>query len=339
MKNKEGNSEIALQRLTALWALTESGLGGFLHAFRTPFSGLILAGIAMLLITLICYYSQNRWKDITKALIIVLIIKMLVSPHSMISAYLAVCFQGILGGLLYHFFGVNLITMVLLTTLGMIESAIQKVISLTLIYGKSLWEAIDTFGIWIGDNFQYILPFQTSKILISTYLTIYFISGILIGYFIHRLIRKIRNSATPGKFEIEFAKLEMDVSKSKRGKKSLVVFLAILIFIVVLTYFTGQDGNQVSKAVYIMTRTLLILSIWFILIAPFLLKILKRFLNKKKSELTSEVDQVFNIIPYLRSIINYSWRQSKGKNLIYKIVDFFYLSLMYSLHFRIPDHE
>ena len=38
---------IAIQRLTALWALNECGLGGILHAVKSPFTGLVLGSIAM----------------------------------------------------------------------------------------------------------------------------------------------------------------------------------------------------------------------------------------------------------------------------------------------------
>ena len=111
--------------------MTECGLGGMLHAFKSPFTGLTVGSIAMVLITLICYYSESPWKTMTKSLIIVLIIKMLVSPHSMISAYFAVSFQAILGSFLYKTFGVNYLTATLLAVVGLVESALQKVISLT----------------------------------------------------------------------------------------------------------------------------------------------------------------------------------------------------------------
>ncbi len=48
-----------IHKLTALWALNESGLGGFLHVFNTPFTGLIVGGISILLISLIAYYATT----------------------------------------------------------------------------------------------------------------------------------------------------------------------------------------------------------------------------------------------------------------------------------------
>ena len=94
------NNKFIIDKLTALWALNESGLGGFLHVFNTPFTGLIVGGIAILLISLIAYYAENKWQAIFKALVIVLIIKMAVSPYSPFGAYVAVSFQALFGPLL-----------------------------------------------------------------------------------------------------------------------------------------------------------------------------------------------------------------------------------------------
>ena len=43
----------AIQRLTALWAFTESGLGGIMHALQIPFTGLLVGGMAVIMISLI----------------------------------------------------------------------------------------------------------------------------------------------------------------------------------------------------------------------------------------------------------------------------------------------
>ncbi len=48
--------QLAVQRLTALWAFSESGLGGILHALQMPFTGLLVGGMAILLISLIAFF-------------------------------------------------------------------------------------------------------------------------------------------------------------------------------------------------------------------------------------------------------------------------------------------
>src|SRR5690606_29531378 len=91
---------LAIQRLTALWALNECGLGGLLHALNSPMTGLLVGSIAMVCIALICSLADDKWRTVMSSLLIVLIIKALVSPHSSPTAYVAVAFQGVTGALI-----------------------------------------------------------------------------------------------------------------------------------------------------------------------------------------------------------------------------------------------
>ncbi|MFT5818187.1 MAG: hypothetical protein ACI95K_001675, partial [Lentimonas sp.] len=75
------NSKI-ISRLTALWALSEAGLGGVLHALQSPFTGLFVGGFAIVLGSLIAYFAEDKWNTIFRSLLVVLIIKLAVSPHS-----------------------------------------------------------------------------------------------------------------------------------------------------------------------------------------------------------------------------------------------------------------
>src|SRR5690606_19472551 len=92
---KMKNTKSIIEKLTALWALNECGLGGFMHVLNSPFTGVIVGGISILLISLIAFYAENKWQSILKALLIVLIIKMGVSPYSPFAAYIAVSFQAV----------------------------------------------------------------------------------------------------------------------------------------------------------------------------------------------------------------------------------------------------
>ena len=58
-------------KLTAIWAVSESGLGGLLHAIKLPFSGLFLGSLAVLIITYLAYISQNKFNTILKATLLV----------------------------------------------------------------------------------------------------------------------------------------------------------------------------------------------------------------------------------------------------------------------------
>jgi hypothetical protein len=286
----------------------------------------------MIIITLICYYADNVWKTIIQALIIVLVVKMVVSPHSMISAYFAVSFQAILGGFLYHYLGINKITTILLASLGLVESALQKIVSLTILFGKSIWEAIDALGDWVSKNLGYLIPFDSSNAVIISYVTLYACVGIILGYQIQKLVIKIKNTTDIDAYTIDVIKIESaNPQRRKKGKWRFIAVSVILASLIILIlYSTDNLNNSYSQAANILIRTLLIIGIWYMLIAPILLRYVKKFLSSKNSQLSAEVDQVFAIIPYMRYIVSYAWKNSNG------LSDFIYKCIMYTLHFKSP---
>ena len=131
----------AIQRLTALWAFSESGLGGILHAWQMPFTGLIVGGFAVIIISIIAHYSRSHYKEILKSAVIVLVVKIVVSPHTPFPAYVAVSFQAIIGYLLFRFAGLNLFSILVFSIMAMFESALQQLLIFILFFGKSLWSA------------------------------------------------------------------------------------------------------------------------------------------------------------------------------------------------------
>ncbi len=129
-------------RITALWALSEAALGGLLHAIKIPFTGLFIGGSAVIFITLIAFFNSERG-TILKATLIVMMVKAIVSPHSPINAYLAVAFQGIIGEMLFLLIPSKNIAALLLGFLSLLESALQKLLVITIVFGQNVWEAID----------------------------------------------------------------------------------------------------------------------------------------------------------------------------------------------------
>jgi len=157
MNNAHLSSEqkrLAVQRLTALWAFSESGLGGVVHALKIPFTGLMLGGFAVIIITLIAHFSDKGYKQILQSLIIVLLVKLAVSPHTPFPAYIAVFFQALLGFVLFSLLHVNFLSIFLLSTVAMIESVVQKFLILTLFFGQAIWKAADELVKYIGKQFS-----------------------------------------------------------------------------------------------------------------------------------------------------------------------------------------
>ncbi|RYY58950.1 MAG: hypothetical protein EOO12_16710, partial [Chitinophagaceae bacterium] len=167
---------LALQRITALWAFCESGLGGVLHALRLPFTGLVVGSFSVLCITLIAWLSAGRYRQVLHSLLLALIVKAAVSPHSPPTAYLAVAFQGLAGYGIYKMMGVRQLSIYLVAVLALLESALQKLLTLTIFFGKSFWKATDELLAYIGKELSVALPLG-SVLLVSVYVGIYLLGG------------------------------------------------------------------------------------------------------------------------------------------------------------------
>jgi len=71
-----------IQRLIALWALVESGLGGYMHALKIPFTGIVLGGSAVVILSLIAWFSEKPFRTLLRATLLVILVKFTVSPHT-----------------------------------------------------------------------------------------------------------------------------------------------------------------------------------------------------------------------------------------------------------------
>ncbi|WP_033960038.1 hypothetical protein [Psychroserpens jangbogonensis] len=332
------NNKSVIDKLTALWALNESGLGGFLHVFKTPFTGLIVGGIAILLISLIAYYAENKWKAIFKALLIVLIIKMAVSPYSPFGAYIAVSFQALFGALLFTKFSWKGATLMVLGMVTFLESALQKILILTIIYGTELWDAIDIYGAYVQRKMDFVSETSAASVLVTTYLLVYGICGILAGLFIRSMIKIISS-----KKEVDFYLEPDSINPEKRTSKASFKFKVIWIWLITVAIivsafaFFGGDLFGWQKGVYIMLRSLLILLLWYLVIGPFLLKVVQKYLSKKKSQYQEDISNAMDLFPYFRQIILYTWKETKHLKGYARFKHFIANSISNCIHFKIPS--
>ena len=185
----------AIQRLTALWAFTESGLGGIMHALKIPFTGLLVGGMAVIMICLIAEFSEQKYKQILKAALIVLIVKAMAAPFTPVTAYIAVSFQALLGFAIFSLLRVNYISIVLLSIVAMLESAMQKLLVLTLFFGESLWRAMDKMVAFASTQLGNTV-LNGSNWIVGIYLFIYFIGGFVIARLAYSTIKNF-DTVTP----------------------------------------------------------------------------------------------------------------------------------------------
>ena len=332
------NNKSIIDKLTALWALNESGLGGFLHVFNTPFTGLIVGGISILLISLIAYYAENKWQSILKALVIVLIIKMAVSPYSPFGAYVAVSFQAVFGAFLFSKFSWKGATIIVLGMVTFLESALQKLLILTIVYGTELWEAINIYGTWVQKKMNFISETSTSTALIIIYLFVYGLCGLLAGFFIKSIIEIIANQKEAD-FSLDATSISTEAKKGNVSVKSKVIWVWLITVAIIVLAFSFFGGTLFGwqKAIYILLRSFLILMLWYLVLGPFLLKMVRKYLNKKESQYKEDITNAMDLFPYFRQILSYTWQDTKHLKGYARFKYFMANSISNCIHFRVPS--
>lgn len=332
------NNKSIIDKLTALWALNESGLGGFLHVFNSPFTGLIVGGIAILLISLIAFYAENKWQAILKALIIVLIIKMAVSPYSPFTAYISVSFQAVFGAFLFSNFSWKGLTLIVLGMVTFLQSALQKLLKLTIVYGIEFWEAIDIYGSWIQNKMNYIIESSTTSVIVVIYLLVYGIGGLFAGLFIKSMIRIISK-----KEEVSFYLKSQVFTSGEKKQKSIIKakmiwvwLITIAIVVLAFTFFGGALFGW-KKAIYLILRSFLVLMLWYLVLGPFILKIIRKYLEKKESKYEEDISNAMDLFPYFRQIISYTWKETKHLKGYTRFKYFMANSISNCIHFNLPS--
>lgn len=326
---------LAIQRLTALWALSESGLGGLCHAFKIPFAGLLLGGIAVIIISLLCHFSESRWKTVTSALILVLIVKGMVAPHTQITGYIAVTFQAMAGIFFYKFLPFRIGTF-FFAVVAIMESAFQKLILLTLLYGSTFWEAINETGAWIVNRMGFIFSFSSSQLLIGLYTGIYFVGSVFIGYIILYIVGFIQQESNINSINVTVGKTgELTSNGKKRKRKPMILGLLFVVMAGLVLY--GSLTSNIHRGLYIFIRTVLILFLWFVVVGPLLLKVVNKYLLKKQAGLSKDIEHIFDLFPYLRSIIIIAWKEAQEFSYLKRWKEFLTRTIVYSLYFKTEE--
>lgn len=273
------------------------------------------------------------------SLLIVLIIKGLVSPHSTPTAYIAVTFQAVTGALIYRNIPNLAFGSILFATLGLLESAFQRLLTLTILYGNPLWKAIDMWGNYVTARWNMVLPLSTSKMLITSYVVTYFLSGIIVGWMIYRLLNMTRKKWNEPRYHIllnaENRRELFSSSGSKNKWKRWITFL-LLMMLIILAYILFDEKNSFSGLIAI-ARAILLLSLWFLFVGPWIMKRIQRYLDKKHQHLTSQISATMDVFPYLLWILDVTWKETSHLAGFQRVKTFVSDTFMYILQFRTTD--
>ncbi len=287
-----------LQRLTALWALSESGLGGMMFALKIPLTGFFVGGFAVIMLGLIAYFSNNSYKQIIQSTVIVLIVKAAVSPHSPPPAYLAVAFQGFIGALLFSTISSHKVAAILLGMISMAESAVQKIIVLTIIFGKQLWEAIDALFAQISKEFSITVHKDYSFWLIGMYVTLYIIWGAVVGKWsagIPEYINQQKEAVLKNYLEMNGPESISTITVNRHKKKKRIIgFMAILLFIISIFLLTGAGSKTV---LFILARSIAALLLIYYVLKPITAWLLKKWLTRRSGSQQKTAEEIISLLP------------------------------------------
>lgn len=300
-------------RLVALWVICEAFAGGIMHGIKLPFTGLIVSSLAITCIILIAYHYPSR-SSVIKATLLVAVFKLMLSPHSPPTAYIAVFFQGITGQLLLsspRFFKTGVI---ILAVIALVESALQRLLVLLVLYGSNLWEAVNLFIQKITNEPS---PTNYSLFITISYVALHGIAGIFVGMYAVRLAifsKKDGETVNRYLFRDDDEKTDKTEVIIKRGRKKWISY--IILFMLLILYVQGllQPSNSLlpkGVIVNMLLRAGLLLLTWYLVAGPLIAYLLKKLLRSQQDKYSHEVEEIIALIPRTRYIFMKSIRVSK----------------------------
>ncbi len=309
-----------VQRLTALWALNEAALGGVLYLFKIPFTGLVIGGSSVLIIILMAGMVPKPG-TIFRAMVLVIVVKGLVSPHTPVNAYAAVFLQGMLGELLFRLFSYRLGAFIL-AILAMLFSALQKFLVITLVFGLTFWESLDHFSDYVARQWLALpaghMDFQLSTALIGLYATVHLLAGIYVGIKGPLLFKRITDNgfvhSTQNKQSQPWSEFTVPAKKHRGFFKRVSGWLVFLLagVIALSSYIFPEMGSAPgSAALFMLLRSIVIMFLWYKLIAPLAKSGLKKFIKNKKHEYARDVQSIIDLFPELKYAVRESWQAAK----------------------------
>ena len=251
-------------------------------------------------------------------------------------------FQGVTGALIFRFIPNLLFSSVFFVSLGLVESALQRLFTLTVLYGNTLWDAINIWGKWIAEKWGILMPASSAQIIIYTYLSIHLIAGILIGWLVYRTIKSVHQLW--GKKQYSLVLLQKDTKaffkEKKKGKWRRYLFFLVLIVVIVFAYSGLPDPNSnIQRGLLAIMRACALLTLWFVFLAPLMIRIIQKYLSEKHKQLSAEVAHTMDMFPRLLWIIDKARIESKSLRSFSRLKYFVIHSLLYILQYRIADDK
>lgn len=264
MTNQSNSSNIF--QLTAIWAFLEVTLGGILHALRVPLTGFLVGGSAVIILAVMSLNTTNKVKTILQATFYVILVKAGASPHSPPPAYLAVAFQGITAALFFTLVKNFRIAVLLFSIVSMIESASQKFIIMTILYGESIWKAFDSFSKSVLDSFGFQVESNVAYNYIIGYVLLYSFWGLILGIWLGGVRQRFQLNKKRWTDEVSSVDESESVRKPRRFKSMFFLYyLMMMVGILGVFIVIEEDTNNL---IYIVIRSVAAIILVFGVVNP-----------------------------------------------------------------------
>jgi hypothetical protein len=250
--------------LTALWAFVESGLGGVLHAFHLPFTGIVLGGFSVLIISLLANRSQVIVRDVLLALLTVAAIKAIANPLTSPFAYIALTFQALWGALIYSICRQCTWAHLLFAIGAMLESAAQQLLTATLLAGKAFWVAMQGLSEIVCKIFHIQSSSHPNFTLVYIYLGIFCAWGLLLGLWLRKLPAQLHARLELYKGLLTESRQQVLVPKSRRRYPWIVLGAALFL----ITSFAMPIAAFKASVITFTIRAVCAILIWRYFIIP-----------------------------------------------------------------------
>lgn len=304
---------MAFYRLTALWAVSEAFLGGILHGLHLPVTGIFLGSFAVICLAAL-YRSTSKPNDLLKATLLVILVKASLSPQSPVAAYFAVGFQGIAAFLIFSSPISHWLQCILLGLIALVESAIQRILILLLLFGNNLVDAFDGFIHSFVKNFG-LEAFSYTYLLAGIYVVIHILVGIWAGLLAYRLPEMVKKNDETSLIQTEFVsfQLENTTPEKKKSKGSFlwVIWAFLTLLLVWNLYFKNQIALPESKILLLLLRSVTIVLVWIFVANPILRLVFEKWVGKQKNRFQSELHDVLHLMPEIKRILKFGVMKAK----------------------------
>jgi hypothetical protein len=326
-------------KITALWAFSESAFGGILHALKIPMRGIFISSAAVLFISLIALFSKKR-EDILKSTLIVILIKAVVTPYSPLTSYFAVFLQGLLGYLFFFTKKFYKTSALILGITVLLFSGLQKIIVLTILFGNTLWDSLNIFIKTFSSEFLNINhpEINYGYLLIAGYVSLHLVVGLFIGLYAGRLPQKIkyyRNILVKNPEQLNDDEISLKTNQKKRRwflRPTGILIVIISVGVIILSYISpGIEDNVAMSVMVMLLRAFILTFIWYAIAAPIAGKLFQKFVSKRKSEYTKDLEEIILMFPRFKKIVNFCWKNSKDRKGLKRIHYFLSTSFYYLL--------